>query len=223
MSTTRRKEPTSSSSTDSEPQGEIPQLLARARSEGGEVIGELLQKYANYLRLLAITHMDARLRARLSPSDVVQETNCDAHRDFPKFRGNSEGEFVSWLRTILVHNLARMIERHVTTAKRDIRREVSIHQIGRSIERSTMRLHNFLAAPDETPSSHALRRERAVILADHLAVLPDDHRQVIVLRNLEARPFSEVAERMGRSEGAVRMLWLRAVDGLKRRMQDEEA
>ncbi|MEM7314074.1 MAG: sigma-70 family RNA polymerase sigma factor [Planctomycetota bacterium] len=223
MSTANQKDSPQRSTDHSQIQGEIPQLLARARAEGSDVVGELLQKYANYLRLLAITHMDARLRARVSPSDVVQETNCDAHRDFPKFRGNSEGEFVAWLRTILVHNLARMIERHVTTAKRDVRREVSLNQIGRSIERSTMRLHNFLAAREETPSSHALRRERAVILADRLADLPEDHRQVIMLRNLEARPFSEVAKEMGRSEGAVRMLWLRAVDGLKRRMQEGEA
>lgn len=204
-------------------EGAIPRLLERARLEGRDAVGELLQKYANYLRLLAITHMDARLRSRVSPSDVVQETNCDVHRDFPQFRGNSEGEFVAWLRTILVHNLARMIERHVTTAKRDVRREISLNQIGRSIERSTMRLHNFLAAPDETPSSNAVRRERAVVLADHLAALADDHRQVIVLRNLEGRPFSEVAEQMERSEGAVRMLWLRAVEALKCRMQRDES
>ena len=200
--------------------GEISQLISAAREGDGEHLGELLQKYANYLRLMALTHMDARLRSRVSPSDVVQETNCDAHRDFPKFRGQSEAEFVCWLRTILVHNLARLIERHVLTEKRDVRREVSLHQIRQSMQRSTIRLHNLLAARDETPSSQAVQRERAVVLADQLAKLIPDYRDVIIFRNLEALPFAQVAERMERSEGAVRMLWLRAVQTLKQMLSE---
>ena len=136
--------------------GQISRLIATARTGGPEVLGELLQKYSNYLRLLAITHLDARLRSRVSPSDIVQETNCDAHRDFPKFRGQSEGEFVAWLRAILVHNLARLIERHVLTEKRDIRREVSLHHLGKSMERSTMRLQQFLATPPDPPGTAAI-------------------------------------------------------------------
>jgi len=201
--------------------GHVSSLIADARSGGPEVLGELLQKYSNYLRLLAITHLDARLRSRVSPSDIVQETNCDAHRDFPKFRGESEGEFVAWLRAILVHNLAHLIERHVLTEKRDVRREVSLHQLGKSVERSTMRLHHFLADREESPSSLASRRERAVVLADHLAQLSSNYRDVIVLRNLEGLPFAKVGQRMGRTEGAVRMMWLRAIDTLKKQMASE--
>ncbi len=188
---------------------DISLLIDRVRTEGAESLGPLLQKYANYLRLLATTHIDAKLRARVSPSDIVQETNVDAHRSFATFRGNSEGEFVAWLRTILVHNIARLVERHVLTEKRDVRREVSLQRIGRSLERSTLRLQNLLASREPSPSSHLLERERAVLLADQLAELPEHYRQVILFRNLEGLPFATVARRMDKSEGAVRMMWLR--------------
>ena len=52
-------------------------------------------------------------------------------------------------------------------------------------------------------------------MADALAQLPDDHREVIVLRNLQRLPFDAVAQRMGRSRPAVQMLWMRAIRKLQ--------
>jgi RNA polymerase sigma-70 factor (ECF subfamily) len=62
-----------------------------------------------------------------------------------------------------------------------------------------------------------------VVLADRLAQLPDDYREVLVLRNLQGLPFEEVAERMERSVGAVRMLWLRAIEKLRLVYRSEES
>lgn len=45
--------------------------------------------------------------------------------------------------------------------------------------------------------------------------LPDDYRTVIMNRNLEDLSHEEVAERMNRTPGAVRMLWLRALAELR--------
>ena len=59
-------------------------------------------------------------------------------------------------------------------------------------------------------------------MADQLAQLPPDYREVIVLRNLEGLPFAQVAKRMGRTSGAVRILWLRALDHLRQMQTDEE-
>ncbi len=194
-------------------------LLNAARDGKDESLGKLLQLYCNYLKLIATAQLDRKLRARLSPSDVVQETLFEAHRDFAQFRGTSEMEFHAWLRKILVHNLARVVERHVLTDKRDIRREVSMDQIGASLERSTARLVAVLADGGLSPSSDAQRNENAIVLADELAVLPEDYRDVIVLRHLEGLAFNEVAERMERSTGAVRMLWMRAVAQLRQQLE----
>ena len=59
-------------------------------------------------------------------------------------------------------------------------------------------------------------------MANQLAQLPANYREVIVLRNLEGLPFEEVARRMGRTPGAVRILWLRALDRLRQMQPDEE-
>jgi RNA polymerase sigma-70 factor (ECF subfamily) len=54
-----------------------------------------------------------------------------------------------------------------------------------------------------------------VLLAAALARLPDDYREVVILRNLEGLSHEEVARRMDRSAGAVRMLWVRALTRLR--------
>ena len=197
-------------------------LIDQARQGSDEALGRLLLTYTNYLSLLARTQVDPKLRARVSPSDVVQETHLEAHRDFPHFAGQTEREFLGWLRKILVNNLARQIERHVLAGKRDVRREVSLSHMGKAIERSTARLESILAGREDSPSGVAVKKERAVVLADQLAELPDDYRNVLVLRHLEGLPFKEIAEQMDRSEGAVRMLWLRAIDRLRLAFKSSE-
>jgi RNA polymerase sigma-70 factor (ECF subfamily) len=54
-----------------------------------------------------------------------------------------------------------------------------------------------------------------VVLADALTQLPDDYREVLILRHLENLPHGEIAARMNRSPGAVRMLWVRALAALR--------
>ena len=189
-------------------------LLANVLSGGADQLGRLLELYRNYLNMLADSQLDQKLRARVSPSDVVQETMLEAHRDFQQFRGRSQAEFAAWLRQILVNNLARMIERHVLTRKRDVRRQVSIDQVKESVERSTV-LANVLAGREETPSVHLERHERAVVLANLMQQLPDHYRQVLVLRNLQGLSFQEVASQLERTEPATKMLWMRAVKKLR--------
>jgi RNA polymerase sigma-70 factor (ECF subfamily) len=65
-----------------------------------------------------------------------------------------------------------------------------------------------------------MRQENAVRLADHLARMAPEYREVIVLRNLRGLSFNEVAGRMNRSAGAVRMMWLRAIRQLRNQMDD---
>ncbi len=191
------------------------ELLADARSGNDTCLGQLLEYYTNYLKLLATTQIDEKLRARCSPSDIVQETFFEAHRDFEQFRGGSEAEFLAWLRQILRNNLGRLVEANVLTAKRDVRREISLNGVKAAFDRSAARLEAALVDRGRSPSSNVHRREYAVLLADQLAELPADYREVLVLRHFEDLPFDEVARRMDRSSGAVRMLWLRAVGRLR--------
>lgn len=198
-------------------------LLAQARNGEPDAVGKLLEQYLHYLQILASVQLDQKLRHRVSPSDIVQETVCEAHRDFHQFRGLSEREFVAWLRKIMVNNLARVVERHVLTGKRDVRRERSLQQMQKSMDRSTMQLEAIFVAQNATPSEVALERERGVELANCIAQLPEDYRTVVMLRNFQGLPFKEVADQMERSSGAVRMLWMRALEELRLLIEGESA
>jgi RNA polymerase sigma-70 factor (ECF subfamily) len=180
-----------------------------------ESIGDLLQHYRRYLMLLAITQLDHRVQPRVSPSDVVQVTLLKASRRFGQFNGQSEKEFLAWLRQILATSLARFVEQHVRASKRDVRKEFSIEQFEADLESSTAAVSSVLRAPGESPSAAVRRREEAALLAERLAQLPRIYRDVLVLRNMHGLPFEEVAARLDRSPGAARMLWLRAIEKLR--------
>lgn len=194
---------------------DVENLLGLAREGQTEPLGKLLQLYRNYLTILATTQLDQRLRRRMNPSDLVQDAMLAAHRDFPKFRGQVEREFLAWLRQILINCLHHAIETHLKAKRRDIRCEVSIEQVSAALDRSVMNFAQVLADNGPSPSAPAHERERAVALADQLAKLRSEYRDVIVLRNLQGLSFEEVAQRMDRSAGAVRMLWLRAIEKFK--------
>jgi RNA polymerase sigma-70 factor (ECF subfamily) len=196
--------------------GDPELLLQRARVGEAAALGQLLELYRNYLRLLARTQIDTALRGRLDPSDLVQETLLEAHRDFHQFEGATEKELTVWLRRILVRNLADQVK-HYKAKGRNLQRQESLEAL---LQRSSLAAQEALAKGISTPSSQAARREQAVLLADALTCLPTDYREVIVLRNLEQLKFEEIAQRMGRSSGAVRMLWTRALEKLSRVMEE---
>ncbi len=174
---------------------------------------KILARYQSWLQLLARMQIDGRLRGKFDASDIVQQTLLEACRDLPQFRGGTEGELLAWLRQVLAHVLGHEFRRYAGTQQRDVAREVSLEQ---SLAQSSQRLGDILAASGSSPSQQAVRHEQEVMLAEVLARLPDDHREVLILRNLEGLSHEEVAQRMGRSPGAVRMLWVRALAGIRK-------
>lgn len=190
-------------------------LLQEARAGDGATLGRLLELYRRYLALLARVQIGHRLQGKVDASDIVQETFLEAHRNFPRFRGTSEGELVRWLRQILAANLADLLRRYLGAKGRDVRLEREIED---AFDRSSVLLDRGLVAPTSSPSQQAVRREQAVILADALDQLPDDYRDVLVLRHLEGLTFPRVAERMGRSLDSVEKLWMRGLARLRQIM-----
>ena len=74
---------------------------------------------------------------------------------------------------------------------------------------------------NSSPSQHAARREQAVLLANALARLRMDHREVVVLRHLEGLSFAEIAQHMNRTVDAVKKLWARALAQLRNQWEEE--
>ncbi|MEO9595005.1 sigma-70 family RNA polymerase sigma factor [Rhodopirellula bahusiensis] len=200
---------------------QVDRLLKAARNGDAAALSTLFGLYQNYVRLLAASQIRARLRVRASESDVVQETLLNAARGFSEFRGNTGGEFVTWLRAILTRKIQTLIQTHVDAQVRDVRREISLDTVGKWVDQSSVRLENVLAASDPTPVTQLANQERSVCVANALAQLSEDHREVLLLRSIEGLSFPEVADQMNRSHGAVRMLWLRAIEALRDKLQTE--
>jgi RNA polymerase sigma-70 factor (ECF subfamily) len=199
--------------------GDVEQMLRAAQAGAAEPVGRLLALYRNYLLVLATTQFDRRLRRRVSPSDLVQDALLAAHRDFKQFNGQGERQFLAWLRQILINCLHRAVETHLKTKMRDMRCEISLEQVTTALDRSEMYLGNVLADNAASPSEPLRAKEHAVDVANQLAQLRPQYREVIIMRNLQGLSFEEIAERLERNPGAVRMLWLRAIDRLKQSSQ----
>ena len=190
----------------------LSQLLDAIRNGDETARAKVLERFQPWLRLLARLQTEKDFQGKFDPSDIAQQTLLEACRDLPKFRGRSEPELLVWLRQILAHVLGHESRRFRGTQQRDIGREVSLEQ---SLAQSSLRLGAILADQGPTPSQLAIAREQEVILANVLERLSPDYREVIILRNLHELPHEEIARRMGKSVGAVRMLWVRALAQLR--------
>jgi RNA polymerase sigma-70 factor (ECF subfamily) len=188
------------------------QLLCLARMEDSQALGDLLELYRGYLGLLARLQVGRRLQGKVDASDVVQETFLEAYRHFPQFQGTTEAELVSWLRQILAARLAKLVRRYLGTRSRDVRME---RELEVELDQSSQVLDRGLVAPFSSPSQEAARREQAVLLAEALQQLPEDYREVLILRHLEGLHFPELARRMNRSLDSVKNLWTRALARLR--------
>jgi RNA polymerase sigma-70 factor, ECF subfamily len=198
------------------------QLLAGARAGDADCLGGLLEIYRNYLHLLASAQLNEQLRSRVNPSDLVQETFLRASRHFGEFCGSSEQEWLGWLRTILRRSVLKMVHRQVVARKRSVLREVSLQELAIRSGPEASGAANQVVSPGSSPSTQAQRQELSSLLAERLSRLPGPCREVLVLRHLEGLSFPEVAARMGRPPGAVRVLWLRALERLRQQPMIEE-
>ncbi len=199
--------------------GVVEHLLPLARAGRAEALGQLLERYRNYLELLARLQIGRRLQSKVDAADVVQETFLDAHATFGQFRGATERELVAWLRQVLAFNLASLVRHYCGTRRRDVDLERELVQ---ELDQSSMVLDHGFIAPDSSPSHKVSRREQAVLLADALGRLAPDYREVIILRQLEGLSFPEVAVQMDRTVDSVKKLWIRALAQLRRTLGGEE-
>jgi RNA polymerase sigma-70 factor (ECF subfamily) len=195
------------------------QLLRRAQAGDSPALGRLLELYRAYLAVLARVQIGRRLQGKVDASDVVQDAFLGATRDFPQFRGTTEPEFRAWLRQVLASLLANLVRHYQGTQRRDVRLE---RRLAVELDHSSQALDRGLVAAQSSPSQQVMRREQSVVLAEALGRLPDDWRELLILRHLEGLTFPEVARRMGRTVDVVKKLWPRALAGLRRLLEEEK-
>lgn len=195
-------------------------VIAQARGGSCEALGRLLQRYRNYLYLLAAAQIGRRIARRISASDVVQETMLAAHRDFAEFRGHSSAELTSWLKTILSRSLLREFDRHLKAEKRDMRREISYDTVVGGLESSCAAAATLVGSRQSDPAQIVSADEESRRVADLVAELPDVYRKVVTLKIFSELETAEIASHMQRSPQAIRLLWMRALRKLKRMYEE---
>lgn len=182
--------------------------LSLAKSGSPNAVNQLLKNCYDYLLLIATREIGTDLKQINAPSDLVQQTLYEAYRDFAKFRGETEGEILAWLRRILINNLADARKRH----QAELRLRGGHDALDGNANVSARSGH----FPDETPPiDRAISRENAVALEDAMLQLSDEHREALLLRHKSGLSFEQIGTRLGRSTDAARKLWSRAVERLK--------
>ncbi len=159
--------------------------------------------------------MDRAILAKLEPEDILQQVYLEVFRQIDRFEYRGPDSFLNWVLTILENKLIDA-RRALHCQARDVDREVPA-QAGGGTE-SYWDLLDQLYADSATPS-RAVRREEAVgALLACIARLSDSHQKVIRLRFLEGRSLDEVADRLGKTRGAVVALTRRALEALRASM-----
>jgi RNA polymerase sigma-70 factor (ECF subfamily) len=178
--------------------------LERARRGDSAALGRLLDAYRPYIRVIARAARQGFAPARLDDSDLIQDTLLLASRGFAQFRGVTVAEFAGWLRQLTLRTVGHAARAHLGTGKRAAGREEPLVE------------PDALPLPDgSSPDGSAARHERAARLASALEQLPEEMRQVVLGRMLEGLPYEALATRLKKSDGAVRVIYTRALRRLR--------
>jgi len=172
-----------------------------------------VEAYRDYLHLLARLQLAPRLRGKVDPSDVVQQTLIKAHQNRDRFRGETSAEQAGWLRRILTNTI-------IDTARK-YHQEVTVESpLRQDADESAARLDAWLAADQSSPSAATHREERLVGLASALAQLPEEQRTAVELHHLQEASVAEVAEVLGKTEASVAGLLRRGLKRLRELLQE---
>jgi RNA polymerase sigma-70 factor (ECF subfamily) len=203
--------------------------MARAEPDTDQLVGDasrgdagarqlLLTRHRDRLRRMIAVRLDRRLAARVDPSDVVQEALAEAARRLDGYLRGPPLPFYPWLRHIAWERLVKVHRHHLYARRRTVERE----EPPGLPDESAVELAERLLASHSGPSARLRRREQRDRVLAALEALPDQDRDVLVLRYLEDLPTAEAAAVLGVSDGAVKMRLLRAVQRLRDVLGEED-
>ena len=170
-----------------------------------------LDQFRNYLRFLAETQLDRRLRRRIDPSDIVQETMLKAFAAWSSFRGDNDCQRAAWLRQILLRVVLHAV-RAERCAKRDVAREQRLDHL---LDQSSQRIEGWLAADETSPSMAVQEAEELLQIADAVYQLPEAERIAIMGFYWQGASLAEISEEIGRSAPAAAGLVHRGLQRLR--------
>ena len=174
-------------------------LLLRAQDGSSAAFSALFQRHRGRLCALVAARMSPRLRQVADAEDIVQEASVEATRKFADFHAEVPQAFYRWLARIADFKL-KEAERAIRAKKRGDPKPL----VGEPAMLQT------------SVGARAGARERRALLVAALERLPEAQAQAVQLRYLEGCTLAETAERLGRSEAAVKALVSRGLGALAR-------
>lgn len=206
------------------PPGELPDLTESMRllkrAQGGDelALDDLFRRYEARLSRIVRIHMSSKLRRCVETVDVVQETYKAALKRIHELELRSTASILQWLAKI-AQNQMLDIHRRFYGNKRDKSREVRLGDGARGDDDDP---GGFVpVVRTGTPAELAAQQELREIIDVAVAGLPDDERDVILLRTYYGGSWEWVAEQMGRPGGdAARQLHRRARMRLSRLLME---
>jgi RNA polymerase sigma-70 factor, ECF subfamily len=180
-------------------------------SDQGDERGKPLEKFRDYLALLARQHVKGGFHGKIDLSGVVQQTLLEAHQAYSRLEPLGDAQKAGWLRQALANNLADEY-RKLATGKRNVGRERSLQT---ALDQSASRLEGLLVADQSTPSHQVERAELMLHVTRALQALPPAQRQAIELHHLQGLSLVEVAAEMASTKPAVAGLLHRGLKKLR--------
>ena len=189
---------------------ETRELLAKANAGDTRAIEDLFSRHKDRLQRMVHFRMDRRMKPRVDPEDVLQETYVDVVKRLDDFLQEGEGrmDFFLWMRFLTDQKLKELHRRHLGAQRRDARREAA--QAAASPDGSYETIAWELAGRITSPSSAAGRAEEAANLRAQLESMdPIDYR-VLQLVHFEHLSKAEAAMELGVSLDATKKRYQRA-------------
>ena len=181
-------------------------LLEKARAGDPAAVETLMRSNLPGLRAFIRLRSGQLLRAKESVSDLVQSVCREVLQDLPRAEVESAEAFRCWLYTA-AHRKILDRRKYWEREMRDAAREQPLDGApSDERDRSLLESYGVLA----TPSRHAEVKEEVARIERAFEELPEEYREVIALARIVGLSHREIAERMGRSEEAVRQLLARA-------------
>jgi RNA polymerase sigma-70 factor (ECF subfamily) len=192
------------------------QLLARIKSGDRDALADFIADRTPQLLAFIDKRMSGALRAKVEAADILQEVTVSALGGLDTIELGDRDPF-SWLCQQAERRIIDAHRRHIGAQKRTAAREVGLHApAGASDEAGG--LGDLLAASMTSPSAAFSRQQKEYHMLEALAALPDDAREAVRLRYVEGLPSKEIAERLGKSDGAVRVLLTRSLQRLQEKL-----
>ena len=186
-------------------------LVALAKEGDEAAVNQLCSVYGERVRRIIRLRLDQKLRPKLDSVDIVQDALILALDGLKDFTYKNEGDFLRWLSKIAENRLRDIFDKYHAD-KRDVHREIPFKKEGRSTQGGSVGAAGPMRTT--TPSVIACRKEAMDRLEKALDKLKPEYREIIVLKKIEGLSHAEIAERLGKNAGAVRMLLARAMAAL---------